>query len=156
MNAEVNMAEKTKGAAAPKKTQPGDISKMEAVRRAMAELGHDATRTEIQGFVKERFGTEMDLDVISTYKADIARKAAKAKLAVTKPAVMKSVGQQPSPAKDKVVKKAAPKSHAKPSSAAGGNGKAGGILLKDIQAVKILVATVGAESLKTLIEVLSD
>ena len=62
---------------AKKKAPAGGISKMDAVRQAMSELGNAATRTEIQKFVKVRFGVEMNLDVVSSYKAFIASKAKK-------------------------------------------------------------------------------
>jgi hypothetical protein len=59
---------------AKEKTNPqaGGINKMEAVRRAMGELGNAATRTEIQKFVQERFGIEMNIDVVSAYNCSFA------------------------------------------------------------------------------------
>jgi hypothetical protein len=149
------MATMTSGTAAPKKAQANGISKMEAVRRALAELGQDATRTEIQSFVKERLGIEMNADVVSTYKAHIARKAAKttpvsAAAAQNKPAPMPRAKSSPAP----VAKKPAPPAKKKPAPATGRNGTAGAIGLDDIRAVKDLVGRVGPDSLKTLIEVL--
>jgi hypothetical protein len=116
----------------------GGISKMEAVRRAMGELGFDATRTDIQNFVKERFNTDMSVDVISTYKADIARKATKTKRAPT-PAAPKSAAN----------------ATAAPRPAPTSTARAGGIDLGDIQTVKAMVGRVGATTLKTLIDVLA-
>jgi hypothetical protein len=112
-----------------KSAAAGGISKMEAVRRAMNELGFDATRTDIQKFVKERFDADLSLDVISTYKADIARKAAK-------PASKPGPKTAPAPTRQS-------------------NSEPGGIDLADIQAVKALVARVGAANLKALIDVLA-
>ena len=160
------MATKTSGAAASKKAQSNDISKMEAVRRALAELGQDASRTEIQSFVKERLGIEMNADVVSTYKADIARKAAKAQPALApaaqnKPAPKPEAKSSPAPIAKKPAtpappakKEPAPKPAAKPTPVTSSNGTAGGIGLHDIQSVKELVGRVGPDSLKTLIEVL--
>jgi hypothetical protein len=68
------MADKANGnpaAAAAKK-----ISKMEAVRRAMAAMGGDAKPAAMQGYIKKTFGIAMTTDHISTYKGDIRRKAA--------------------------------------------------------------------------------
>ncbi len=172
------MAEKATGDA-PKKAQTAGSSKMDCVRQAMAKLGFDAGRAEIQSFVKKQFGIEMNLDVVSSYKADIARKAAKAKAAMAKkpetraaaPAAKTAVASK-LPAKvepaQAVKKPAAPaqvakkpavatsKPQAKPSPTSSGNGKAnGGIGLTDIQAVKDLVGRVGQDSLKKLVDVLA-
>ena len=51
------------------------MTKLEAVRQALSELGKDAMPTQIKGFVKERFGLEMTTDHISTAKSDIRRRA---------------------------------------------------------------------------------
>ena len=78
------------------------ISKMDAVRQAMSALGNAATRTEIQKFVKERFGVDMNLDVVSSYKAFIAKNAKKP--AATTPKATPAV-QQPAAATKKGRKK---------------------------------------------------
>ena len=117
---------------------------MEGVRRAVAELGKDAKPLRIQGFVKERFGIVMNTNTISTYKADIARKKAKAK-AAPKPAAAAN-GQAEKLAPPPVTSAAFHRT----------NGKAAGIGLKDILAVKDLVTRVGANNLRTLIDVLSQ
>jgi hypothetical protein len=41
----------------------GGMTKLEAVRRALSELGNDAKPTQIKGFVKECFGIEMTTDL---------------------------------------------------------------------------------------------
>src|SRR4051794_36292155 len=44
------------------------VSKLEAVRQAMQKLGKDASRADLQSFVKKHFGYDMNLDFISNYK----------------------------------------------------------------------------------------
>jgi hypothetical protein len=132
------MAQKTNGSAVPTKTQADGITKIESVRRALAELGREAKPMQIQRFVKERFGIEMNTDHISTSKADILRKMASKGKPAAKPAE---------------ARKAAVTPQAKP--ARQGNGQASKIRLQDLQAVKELVGRVGADQLRALIDVLS-
>jgi hypothetical protein len=47
------------------------ISKMEGVRRALTELGIEGSNKDIQTFLKSRFGIDMDLSMISTYKSNL-------------------------------------------------------------------------------------
>ena len=106
----------------------GGMTKQDAVRQALSELGKDAMPTQIKGFVKERFGLEMTTDHISTAKSDIRRRAGgKGKSVAQKPPQV----QLPAPAK--------------------GGGKSG-IPLEDILYVKDLVGRLGAEPLRTLID----
>jgi len=63
----------------------GKVNKMEAVRRALGELGPDAKPKEIQVYVKREFGVKMSTDHISTYKGDIQRKAREAAGVTGKP-----------------------------------------------------------------------
>jgi hypothetical protein len=126
-------------ASAPRPAQ-GSISKQEAVRRALAELGNNAKPVEIKPFVKERFGIEMSADHISTAKGTILKKAkgkkkrrraAKKEAAPTAPA-------QPTPR---------PRTE---------SGKAGdGITLDDIRTVRELLDRVGADRLRALIGLLA-
>src|SRR5450755_1991739 len=58
------------------------ITKVEAVGRAMAALGEDASRGDLQGYVRQKFGVKIGLDHISNCKGELAKRAAKA----TKPA----------------------------------------------------------------------
>ena len=53
----------------PKNTE--GISKMEGVRRALAELGTEAGNKDIQAFLNSRFGIEMDTAMISNYKSSL-------------------------------------------------------------------------------------
>src|SRR5260370_11776630 len=62
----------------PKRAQADGtgISKMDAVRRALFELGKEAKPLEIQKFIKSRFGVSMDPNMISTYKSTVNKKSA--------------------------------------------------------------------------------
>jgi len=119
--------------AGPKKSKDG-ISKMEAVRQAIAKLGKDAKPPEILSFVKENFGVEMSYDMASTYKSTAL--------------------------KEKKGKKRGPKPGPKPAVAAAAvptaNGHANGsISLEDITAVKSLADRLGADKVWQLAKVLA-
>jgi hypothetical protein len=127
------------------KPQAG-VTKMEAVRQAIASLGWGAKREAIQTFVKEQFGVEMSLDHVSNYKSDLAKKAGKGKARSKKgPAKTK-----PAPVAAAVPRETAPEPPAATKPAAGG--KSGGIPLGDILTVKELVERLGAAPLHTLID----
>jgi hypothetical protein len=114
------------------------ISKMEAVRQAMAKLGWEAGRAQILQYVKATLGIDMNIDHISTCRAEILRrrKLKKKDAKVTaKPAL---------PAVSKPASVPAPK--------IGGSKLEAGIKMQDILAVKGLVERVGASHLKTLID----
>src|SRR5438874_13709080 len=119
------------------------ITKMEAVRQALAELGNDATRTAIQGFIKDRFGIQMSPDHISNCKSELRNKkkqAGKAKPAAKKPATPKAAAKQPA---------------SRPAAATSSPRQAkGDISLPDIEAVKGLVRRVGANQLRELVDLL--
>jgi hypothetical protein len=106
-----------------------NMTKAEAVRRAVAELGRDAERTELQGHIKTKYGIEMSLNHISVEK----RKALKKPAAAKRPAQVSAARTaEPKPAANR---------HA--------------VSLNDIAATKSLVERVGADSLKELIDVLA-
>ena len=109
------------------------VSKVDAVGHALAELGKDASRADIQRFVKGRYGYDMTPDHITNCKSDLRKRAAKAKAARAQAA-----------AKPAAVKQAA----------ADGRG-ATAIALDDILAVKSLVDRLGAGPLRTLINTFS-
>jgi len=160
------MAEKSRAVsgAATAKGKPAQMTKMGAVRQALAKLGKDARPIEIRDFVKSTFGIEMSADHASTCKGEILRqqgvkaKAAPSKAATAKPAtaVVKAPASVPAkaakpPAKPIVAKK--PAAVTKVVSAMGnGTGIEAGISLQDILAVKELVKRVGDSPLKKLIE----
>jgi hypothetical protein len=122
------MAEKANGQA-PK----GGITRKEAVRQALGTLGKDATRSDIQKFIKDKYGFQMTLDHISNCKGEIRKEKGHKKPAVAKPPT---------------VQKEKPK---QPASVRQGSG----ISLTDIETVKDLVERVGAHSLKKLIDVMA-
>ncbi|HYT88644.1 MAG TPA: hypothetical protein VEL76_08035 [Gemmataceae bacterium] len=148
------MAEKTNGhdgAAAPQKAQAQPMNKMQAVRRALNEMGPDATPSQMQPYIKQKFGIDMSTDHISTYKGDIRRKAKEAKKAAPKAAAAAKPAAAKPAAKGKAKAKAAPAAAAKaPPKAAGGS-----VSLHDIQTLKGLVGRVGAQQLRTLIDLFS-
>jgi hypothetical protein len=126
----------------------GGISKQEAVRRALAELGDDAKPTAIRGFVRDRFGIEMGTDHISTAKGEILRKArAQGTPAPAKPAVQPSAARQAEPTQAPPAAQA-PATPAAPARGAGGQA----IPLDDILVVKDLVVRLGPGPLRALID----
>jgi len=152
------MADKKNGrqgagpATAPKRKQ---IPKVEAVRRAMAALGAGASRTDIQGYVRQKFGGKIGLDHISNCKGELAKRAAKA---IT-PAGPGSAATKAAAGSAASGKHGAPQSRAAQSTpaahtrAVGGNGSSRpSILLEDVLTAKILIDRVGAGPLKTLID----
>jgi hypothetical protein len=100
------------------------ISKMEAVRRTLAELGNDAMPGAIQKHIKEKFGVQMDPNMISNYKSAIK--------SASKSAIIRS-----------------PKAFTKASTKT-----AGGLTPEDVRAVKELVGKIGADQVRQLAEVL--
>jgi hypothetical protein len=106
------------------------LTKMEAVRQAVARLGWDAKPKQLQKHIRRRFGVEMTADHISTCKDGLAKKAGRTKT-------------QPAP----VAASAARQTAAKPAARAGG-----GVPLKDILAVKELLGRLGAATLHALID----
>jgi hypothetical protein len=103
------------------------LTKREGVRRALAELGPDAQPSDIQAFVKSRFGIDMDKALISSYKTAL------------KAAGNKGPGRKVAP---------------KPAKATNATMN-GGVSLEDIRAVKELTERVGAERVKQLADVLA-
>jgi len=49
-------------------------NKMEAVRRAMDNLGYDASPLTIQKFIKDNFAQDMSANMISSYKSTLRAK----------------------------------------------------------------------------------
>src|SRR5205823_5814646 len=97
---EADMADKKNGAESrgePGQAPKAKMTKLEAVRRALAELGDKAKRAEIKDFVKERFGIEMSADHISTSKGEVLRKAEKAKKPAPRPPAKKEEARRPQP-----------------------------------------------------------
>jgi hypothetical protein len=115
--------------AGPRKSKDG-ISKMEAVRRAIATLGKEAKPNDVLGHLKSEFGIDISYDVASTYKSAVLKK-------------MKGKKRGPKPGK-------------KPAAIATANGHAAGsISIEDITAVKSLADRLGAEKVWQLAKVLA-
>jgi hypothetical protein len=115
----------------------GGVSKMDAVREALRQLGWDAKPAQIQGFIKEKFGVEMTLDHISNYKSDIRKKSGKGK----------KRGRKPGP-KPGAAAAAAPK--------VGANSRRRSHLpVQDIETLRRLLREYEPGSLKAMIDVLS-
>jgi len=130
------MAEKTKQQAGQSQAGP---KKVEMVRQALAELGKGAKPLQIRAFVKDRFGAELNTNLISDYKKTLAGKRTRKK----KGAAPRAGGQPEPPA-------AAPPAQARAPAAA-----RPGISLDDVRLVKELVARLGPGQLRGLIDLLA-
>src|SRR5439155_11962574 len=96
IHAETDMAKKANGKAGASAPQKG-MSKKEAVRRALAELGSDAKPSAMQPWIKQQFGIDMSTNHISASKGEIqskSKKAGKAKPAAKKSAAPKAAAKQ--------------------------------------------------------------
>jgi hypothetical protein len=149
------MAEKTTPAAATAPPTPnsagkaGTLTKMDAVRQALAKLGRQAKPLQLQTFVKQHFGIEMTADHAKTCKAKALKERGrgKAKAAKAKPAARKPAAP-----------KAAPRVHAAPAAPkakAPAKANGSGVSLHDVEAVKGLIGRVGAGQLRALIDLLA-
>jgi hypothetical protein len=113
----------------------GSITKMDAVRQAISELGKDASPIKIQEFVKSTFKMDMTVGHVSNYRTTVIRENGK------KPAAAKEAAPASAPAPA-------------PVKAASSSAKGSGVSLSDLAAVKGLVGRVGEENLKSLIGIL--
>jgi hypothetical protein len=106
------------------------ISKLEAMRQAVAKLGKDAPLVDLLKFIKQTHGVTLDRALAYNYKSMVTSKPAKAKRRGRKPgrklAAVASVARS-----------------------------AGGIRLEDIQAVKALADRIGAEKVGQLAAVMA-
>ena len=130
------------------------LPKVEAVRRAIAALGAGASRADIQGYVRQKFGVQIGLDHISSCKSELAKRMAKAatpagpESATTKTAALPAASGKLSPPESRIAQ-SPPAAH---THAVGGNGSTrASILLEDVLTAKILIDRVGAGPLKMLI-----
>jgi hypothetical protein len=133
-------------ASVARKAPAGGMTKQEAVRHALADLGRDAKPAQLHGHIKDKFGIDMTTDHISTAKGIILKQEARQ----AKPAAQRPTAKPPaqaSAASKTKPEKPAPKKAATPQS--------NGIGLEDIEAAKGLVERVGADSLRKLIDVLA-
>jgi hypothetical protein len=156
------MATKKKDATATKAPARA-ITKIEAVRRAMAALGPAAKRSQLKAHIKKQFGIDMSSDHVAVSRRVLRkRQAAQARSATTAPvpttaplsaraAVSPSV--QPAAARKQKAKKSAARTQVLTSATLSPTPGLG-ISLDDIEAVKTLLERVDATSLRRLIDVL--
>jgi hypothetical protein len=132
------------------------MTKMDAVRRGLDELGPEAKPTALREFVKNRFGLDMTAGHVKNAKGKIVRKARmEGKTVGQKPAKRKPPVQKSAARAVGTTKKTPTKPHVKPSPApvtTGARGKEKGIPLNDILYVKSLVGRFGPGQLRTLID----
>ncbi|HKB40668.1 MAG TPA: hypothetical protein VKD72_29855 [Gemmataceae bacterium] len=155
------------GASTPKKS----ITQKEAVRRALAHFGSDAMPLQMQPWIKQQFGIDLSNNHISTYKGEIRKQAGKAKAPATAPkaaaaaapvapkpaapAAKKPAASKPAPKKPSAPQPKAQQAAARSKALPKGGRADRGISLGDIEAVKGLVGRVGAEQLRSLIDLLA-
>lgn len=156
----------------PTKSSPsqaeGSISKQAAVAQAVAALGNDAPRAQLQAYIQERFGMTIAPDHISAAKSQLKAAAAAAKkketasaaAAAPAPAAVAAAPAAPAakkPAPKQLAKKPAKATPAaKPQApAAPANAKANTVPLDDVLAVQGLVERLGPGPLRTLIDAFS-
>jgi len=128
----------TQGAATAA-TSKDKVSKKGAVRRALRALGKGATPSAMRPWISQQFGIEMSADHISTAKGEILRGKGKKRTA--------GKGNE-AKAASAVGKAAAP-------SSSGPGPAAGTVSLDDVRLVKDLMGRVGAEPLRSLIDLLA-
>jgi hypothetical protein len=109
------------------RTAEKTMTKMEAVRRGLSDLGKDAKPVQLQAHIKEKFGIEMGTDHISTYKGTIL--------------------------KTKRAKKKSAKSSVKALHASSANGAPRG-LAEQVAMLKSVAAAIGKEEAKQIIDLL--
>jgi hypothetical protein len=121
----------------PRTKKPGDgVSKLEAMRQAVAKLGKDAPLLDLLKVIKDDFGMTLDRSLAYNYKS----------LVTSKPATGKRKGRKPG-RKSKAVATAA---------AVTNDRKAVAISIEDIQAVKALADRIGAEKVSQLAKVMAQ
>jgi len=118
--------------ARPNKSKDG-MSKMEAVRQAIAALGKDAGPAQILPFIKEKFGIVMSTEMAYNYKSTALKK-------------MKGKKRGPKPGQKRAAVAAVPTANGQ---------SAGAISLDDITAVKALADRLGADKVWQLAKVLA-
>jgi len=106
------------------------ISKLDAMRQAVAKLGKDAPLADLLKTIKQTHGINLDRALAYNYKS----------LVSSKPATGKRRGRKPG---------------RKPAAAAVNESTPGGISLEDIAAVKALADKIGAEKVSQLAKVLA-
>src|SRR5262249_44250345 len=103
------------------------VNKMDLIREALGTLGKNAMPLDIQKSVKDKHGVELSTSLISNYKSYLHAKG------------KKKAGRKPG---------------SKPTAVAANGSRSTGISMADIQAVKSLVDSMGAEKVVGLAKVL--
>jgi hypothetical protein len=106
------------------------ISKLDAMRQAVAKLGKDAPLADLLKTIKQDFGINLDRALAYNYKSLVSSKAATGKRRGRKPG-------------------------RKPAAVAVDGRRTASITIDDIQAVKALADRIGAEKVKELAQVLA-
>jgi hypothetical protein len=83
-----------KGGPSPRTAKGATISKMDAVRRILAERGQNTLPTDIQRLAKQRFGLNITRDHVSVCKSEIRRQEAQGTATSLKP-VKKEAAPRP-------------------------------------------------------------
>ncbi len=141
------MADKKNGSAAapgPRADQGEKITKKEAVRRALAELGDDAEIARLQGHILERFGYDMTPGHISTTRGSLFKEAGK-----TRPKKRKKPGPKPGSKRKAKAEEAGPQLEKAPAATAAQGG-----LVDCVIRVQDLIEQLGADQLRKLIDLL--
>lgn len=110
-----------------------EITKMDAVKAALQQLGKNARPLDIKGFVKQKFDMDLDMDLIHNYKHILTKKKGKRRVA-SKPGGESQVQAQ-----------AARKTQGRNEDK---------ISLRDIELVRELKNRLGEDNLHSLIKVL--
>jgi hypothetical protein len=126
------------------------VTKAEAVRRALTELGHDASAAAIQKYVNDKFGHVMTTDHVYNTKSEALKQLRKK--AGSKASEPKAKAAAPKPAAKPAAKPAT--AVPAPSVAAKSPSASPGVSLADIAAVKSLIGRMGAAQLHGLIDLL--
>jgi hypothetical protein len=130
------------------------VSRLEAIRKTMAELGMDASRTDIQDYAMEHFGAELTPKYISDYRSKVFRRVRQKKGSRSR-AVKKMPAKEAAPVPSlPAAKESVQPIPPQPAPVLPGNGHVV-YQVEDILAVKALVGRLGADSLRTLVEAMT-
>src|SRR5580658_10430792 len=106
----------------PAETNGEQISKMEAMRRALAKMGTEAKTVDYQAFIKKEFGLEMTTEMITNYKSTLKHSGEKSTVTHSPKAATPALKTQAT----------------------------GGFSLGELEAVKALADKIGAEKVQQL------
>jgi hypothetical protein len=143
------------------------MSKMDAVRLAVAALGVETRAAEMQKYIKREFGFQMSTDHISTCRAKVRREieagtgvpmASSATPAPAATPAQAKTGSSRGRAKKSSKRKSSSAGQSKPAPAAkpaaSSNGRSDIVSVDDVKLLRGLMDRVPSSHLKTLIDVL--